>query len=347
MGIEICIKKQLGDYCLNVEFDSNSGRLAMLGASGSGKSLTLQCIAGIINPDSGRIVINGKILFDSQAKINISPRERKVGYLFQNYALFPTMTVTQNIGVGVKDKKDASVKVKDLIKKYNLEGLENLYPRQLSGGQQQRVALARMMASEPEIILLDEPFSALDHHLREQMRREVHSYLKDYKGIVILVSHDRDEVYQLSQEMVVIHEGKSVAWGKTTELFARTENFYVARLTGCKNIGMISAEKEGCYIKEWDLNFPILQKTQCFTHVGIRAHHIRVKKPEKEPYFELPVSELTVEEGLWECTISFKTSPSATENLLWKVSKTQWENLKFKELRILYLLEKDLLLLRY
>ena len=344
MGIDIAVKKGFGSYALDFRVKSDAKRVAILGASGSGKSLTLKSIAGVEMPDSGRIVVDGKVLYDSEMKINLSSRERRVGYLFQNYALFPTMTVEENIAVGIKDKKRRLEIVGAFIEKYNLQGLEKLYPTQLSGGQQQRVALARMMAAEPEVILLDEPFSALDHHLREEMQRELMHYLDDFSGTVLLVSHDRDEVYRLSEELVILQAGKSIAHGKTQQLFECPGTVAAARLTGCKNIGEMVTEP-GCYVRAWDLRLPVVAKRKNCTYVGVRAHHIRKDKPEGEPYFTIPVYELRVEEGLWECTISIKATPEAVEPLYWKLSKELWREIRDLELGELYLAEKDLLFL--
>ena len=155
MAIELDIQKNFKGFSLDVRLKGQDGPIGILGASGSGKSMTLRSIAGIETPDSGRIIINGKTVFDSEAKINLKPQERRVGYLFQNYALFPTMTVEKNIACGYRgEKSELSQKVADYIKRYHLEGLEKHLPSQLSGGQQQRVALARMMIGEPEVINL-------------------------------------------------------------------------------------------------------------------------------------------------------------------------------------------------
>ena len=145
MAVSVDIEKKLHGFTLKVKLESDGSPMGILGASGSGKSMTLRCIAGIQTPDSGRIVVNDKVLFDSEKKINLKPQERKVGYLFQNYALFPTMTVEKNIACGYRgDKKHLKAKVADYIERYQLNGLEKRYPGQLSGGQQQRVALARI-----------------------------------------------------------------------------------------------------------------------------------------------------------------------------------------------------------
>ena len=167
MALEVDIEKKLGDFRLRAAFTCDKGITGILGASGSGKSMTLKCIAGIERPDRGRIVLDGRVLFDSRQKINLKPQKRRVGYMFQNYALFPTMTVTQNIAAGQGISAD---RVREMIERFHLKGLEGHYPSELSGGQQQRVALARIMAYRPDLILLDEPFSALDDNLKERLR---------------------------------------------------------------------------------------------------------------------------------------------------------------------------------
>lgn len=187
MALEVHIVKKLHGFTLRVNFCTEGSNMGVLGASGSGKSMTLRCIAGIETPDEGRIVINGRTLFDSEKHINLKPQERRVGYLFQNYALFPTMTVEKNISCGFRgDKSERKKRVRDYLERYQLVGLEKRYPSQLSGGQQQRVALARMMIGEPEVILLDEPFSALDSYLKDVLQRDMVNFLQEYKGDMIL-----------------------------------------------------------------------------------------------------------------------------------------------------------------
>ena len=237
MSLYIEIKKKFKGFNLNVTFETNGEYLGILGASGSGKSMTLKCIAGIEAPDEGLIVLNGKVLFDSKEKINLKPQDRNIGYLFQNYALFPNMTVDENICSGLKmSKKEKVKKVEEMIKSFHLQGLEKKYPNQLSGGQQQRVSLARCIAYNPDVLLLDEPFSALDTHLKDQLQTEVLELLKLYDGEVLMVTHSRDEAYRFCKNIVIIEEGKSVLLGDTKEIFKQPKLLSVARLTGCKNI---------------------------------------------------------------------------------------------------------------
>ena len=183
MSLIIDIRKRFEKFKLNVSLEADNQVTGLLGASGCGKSMTLKCIAGIETPDEGRIVLGDRVLFDSERHINLSPQKRRVGYLFQNYALFPNMTVAQNIAVGVRDRSRLPETVSRLIRTFYLEGNEKKYPRQLSGGQQQRTALARILASEPRTILLDEPFSALDSHLKWQLEPEFKDVLDAFGGV--------------------------------------------------------------------------------------------------------------------------------------------------------------------
>jgi len=190
MGIEVDIKKRLGDFELNISFCAGNEFLALWGPSGSGKSLTLKCIAGIEEPDSGIIVIGDRVVYDSANNINIRPQERNTGLLFQDYALFPTMTVWKNIETVNRHKLD----IKHYIDTFRLNGLEKLYPHQLSGGQKQRTAMARMLITNPDIIMLDEPFNALDFELKDTLMAELKEMVEGLNKPAIIVSHNKDEV---------------------------------------------------------------------------------------------------------------------------------------------------------
>jgi len=289
MSILIDIRKTYKNFTLNVAFsagDGQTGRTGLLGASGCGKSLTLRCIAGIETPDSGYIEINGKTIFDSESKINLAPQLRNTGYLFQSYALFPTMTVSENIGIACgrgteaerKSKAYRKTKVRELLDRYQIGELADRYPSQLSGGQQQRVALARMLASDPEVILLDEPFSALDSFLRRQVEEELSRTLSQFPGSIIFVSHDRDEVFRFCEKMIILDGGSIAREGKRDEVFADPQTVSAARLTGCKNIAKaIKAGESRIAVPSWGL---ILETDRAvpdgIMHAGIRAHHIRI-----------------------------------------------------------------------
>lgn len=178
--LEVKIYKKLAEFDLDASFQVNDNILGLMGASGSGKSMTLKCIAGIETPDQGRIVLNGRVLFDSEKKINVPIQKRNVGYMFQSYALFPNMNVYENISVGLRARKvkDVDIVVQKVMQQFRVFELASRYPKQLSGGQRQRVALARLMAYEPDVLLLDEPFSALDEDLKKDLLQELKSELQ-------------------------------------------------------------------------------------------------------------------------------------------------------------------------
>ena len=309
--LKVNIQKKLKEFELEVDFELKKKRLGILGPSGCGKSMTLKSIAGIVNPDNGVVsltVDEENIYFDSNKKINLKPQKRNVGYLFQNYALFPNMTVEENIAVGVS--KDDKKTVSEMIKRFHLEGLEKRYPRQLSGGQQQRVALARILAYGPDVILLDEPFSAMDAFLKEQLRIELVNTLKDFDGFSIMVTHDRDEAFQFCDELIVLDKGKIIAKGDTYEIFENPRKVEVARLTGCKNISKIEIIDD-YHIKslDWGLTFEVSEKVSPnITHIGIRAHAFSAGKNNDVNAFdtknatlmEMPFEwEITLANGLW------------------------------------------------
>lgn len=287
MSLKVHIKKDFGSFKLEVDFDVENSTLALLGSSGSGKSITLKCIAGIEKPDEGYIELNGRVLFDSEKGINLSPQQRRVGYLFQDYALFPNMNVEQNIMCGLVNfeaepktsLKEKSLqkhqKIQELLEFFHLTGLEKHKPHQLSGGQQQRVALARILASNPELLLLDEPFSALDEHLRTGLELEMKSLIKDFAREVVLVTHNRDEAYIMSDTMVVLSQGQSLIQKNTKELFKDPEFLAVAIITGCKNYASCEIKNEKTiFVPDWGIELTVSKKVPIETkYVAIRAHY--------------------------------------------------------------------------
>lgn len=276
MAIEVKIQRKLNTFELNIDFKSDSKRIGILGASGCGKSMTLKSIVGIEPPESGLIKIEGKTVYDSENKVNLKPQKRNIGYLFQNYALFPTMTVEKNIAAGLKGKKQENAKrVREMIEKFQLTGLEKRFPAELSGGQQQRVALARIMAYKPDVILLDEPFSALDMYLKDRLQQELLELFEDYEGTVIMVSHSRDEVYRFSKELLIIDQGQIVAAGKTKELFQNPQRKEAARLTGCKNFTRaVYVDEHTAELTDWGITLHTEQRNipENINYIGYRAH---------------------------------------------------------------------------
>ena len=244
MALFVDIEKKLASFDLRMKFEMQDEVLALLGGSGSGKSMTLKCIAGIEKPDKGRIILDGRVLFDSEKHINLKPQDRGVGYLFQQYALFPNMTVYQNIVCGVKgamkragaensgrsiSKTEKEKMIGDIIDLVHLNGLEEKKSKQISGGEQQRVALARILVNQPDALLLDEPFSALDASLRKNLVRETYNLMKDYGKSVIFVTHDQKEAFRLSESVALIEQGEITRMGKKEDIFERVmiENYRI------------------------------------------------------------------------------------------------------------------------
>ena len=280
MALYVNIKKTLGAFCLDVSFEIGEDIMAILGTSGCGKSMTLKCIAGIEKPDRGQIILNGRTLFDSEKKINLPPQQRRVGYMFQDYALFPNMTVAGNIAAGIREKDKAlrEAMVREYMRRFHVAELENHYPSQLSGGQKQRVAMARMLASEPELIMLDEPFSALDAHLKWALEQEVRETLHRVGRTCLFVSHSRDEVYRLSELVGVMDAGHMDHVKPVRQLFEAPQTRTAAILSGCRNITPARRLSEHALeIPGWGLSLRLERDIpEDIAWVGIRAHYFRI-----------------------------------------------------------------------
>lgn len=278
MPLTVEIEKKLAAFALNLSFTADDAPLSILGASGAGKTMLLRCIAGLERPNRGRIVLGQRILLDSERRIRMPARDRRVGMLFQNYALFPHRTVEENVRFGLSGaaRESADQRVSEVLARTHAAGFERRYPRQLSGGEQQRVALARALAIEPEALLLDEPLSALDTQLRSQMEAQLQETFSTYKRPALLVTHNIEEAYRLSKKLLVLSRGQIAAYGDREEVFARPPSTEVARLTGCKNFSRARASSEnaveaidwGCQLR---ISQPISKNVE---HVGVRAHHI-------------------------------------------------------------------------
>ena len=327
MSLLVDVSKDYGSFQLKVQLEHSQGILGMLGASGSGKSMTLKLIAGILTPDKGRIVLNDQVLFDSEKRINLPPQKRRVGYLFQNYALFPNMTVEKNILCGLHREKNSTQRKKKLLEITELFQIQELlgqYPAQLSGGQQQRVALARILVSEPELLLLDEPFSALDFYLRDKLQIQILEILRKFKRDVIFVSHSRDEVYHLCNQVALIDGGQILEKGNTKEVFANPGSRIGAALTGCKNIA--AAVKTGEYeveVPEWGISLKTAKPVkENICAVGIRAHYFHPKG--RENVYAVQFSQ--VMEEPFETTVMFryKNQAAGAQDLWWRLSKERW-----------------------
>lgn len=278
MPLEVRLAKRLPEYTLEVAFTAGDEPLAILGPSGAGKTMLLRCIAGLERPDRGRIALRSRVLLDTERGVQVAARDRRVGLLFQHYALFPHRTVAENIafGLGFLESGEKEQRVRSLLERAQIAALGNRYPRQLSGGEQQRAALARALSIEPDVLLLDEPLSALDTHLRSQMEALLQETFTVYRRPALLVTHNVEEAYRLSREMLVLSRGRVAAFGPREEVLRKPPSLEVARLTGCKNFSRARAVEDGIVEAiDWGCRL----RTAHFlsrppVHVGIRAHHI-------------------------------------------------------------------------
>ncbi|MSQ48219.1 MAG: ABC transporter ATP-binding protein [Deltaproteobacteria bacterium] len=236
--LEVTLQKRLDGFMLDVAFIAANELVVLFGPSGAGKSLTLQAIAGTIHPDAGRIVIDNQIVYDSEQHLDLPPQVRRVGYVPQHYALFPHLTAAANIGFGLAhlSRAEREQRVQDMVTLFDLQGLTHRRPRELSGGQQQRVALARALAVRPRLLLLDEPFAALDLALRESLREEL-AQVQARTGItVVMVTHDLTDAFALGHRILVYEAGRVIQHGTREEVFFHPATRHVAELVGTRNI---------------------------------------------------------------------------------------------------------------
>lgn len=238
MSLFVDIKKRFENFTLDVQLEAGAETIGLLGASGCGKTLTMRCVAGIETPDEGRIVVNDTVFFDSEQNINLSPQRRKTALLFQNYMLFPNLTVEENVGAGIPQSvssKERQCIIEDELRRFSLRGFNTRYPAQLSGGQQQRVALARMLAARPGILMLDEPFSALDAHLKGVLEQNLVSLFDAFEGSILYVSHDIDEALRFCDRIAVMEAGRVMELASGDDLVSHPQSSAGIKLSGCKN----------------------------------------------------------------------------------------------------------------
>jgi molybdate ABC transporter permease protein len=334
--LTVDIQKQLRDFFLDVSFNADRTPLGLLGASGAGKSTIVRCIAGLETPDRGRIVLNGKVLFDFDRGINLPSRDRNCGFLFQNYALFPHLTVAENIAFGIPNGTPNS-KIKQEVAKQllavDLTEMADCYPGELSGGQQQRVALARAKASKPEILLLDEPFSALDTYLRDKQEKLLRKTLITYQGVTLFITHNLEEAYRVCSNLMVVDRGKAISYDAKQNIFERPNYFRVAQLTGCRNFSRAVAISPN-QIKALDWNCilnSIEPVSSSIDSLGIRAHQLTFPKTNTAAN-TFPCWLATLSETQHRITLYLKLHqpPETPEdyNLQAEVFKEKWLELK-------------------
>ncbi|MBI4635225.1 MAG: ABC transporter ATP-binding protein [Candidatus Rokubacteria bacterium] len=236
--VAVAIAKRFAGFTLDVGWEAERSVVGLFGPSGAGKTLTLQCLAGLIRPDAGRIVVDGRVFFDAAAGVDLPPQRRRIGYVFQGYALFPHLTVARNVAFGLRDRPrpERARRAAEVIERLGLGGLEHRYPRELSGGQRQRVALGRALAIDPALLLLDEPLSALDAPLRRALRDELREVLTGWGTAAVVVTHDFTEAYRLADRIVVYAGGRVIQSAPRAQLLWQPASESVARIIGIRNI---------------------------------------------------------------------------------------------------------------
>lgn len=336
MELRVEIEKRLPGFTLEAAFRAGPEPLGILGGSGSGKTLTLRSIAGLETPTRGRIELGGRVVFDSASGVHLPSRKRNVGMVFQNYALFPHLNVAENIGFGLDrfSRGEREERVRREIRAMHLEGLERRTPRELSGGQEQRVALARALAPDPQALLLDEPFSALDTYLRSRLERQLLETLRSYRGVAVLVSHNLEEVFRVCANLVVLSEGRVAAAGPKEEIFERPASLRVAELTGCKNFSKARAMEGGrVEATDWGVTLRVAQDIPGrLGHAGVRANHLRITGSSESGENTFPCWLAAVTETPFRRTLYLKlNAPADGEgdyHLQVEILKEKWESLK-------------------
>ena len=287
------------DFDLAPKFELGPEMAVLFGASGAGKSLTLRALAGLEKPDRGTIHLNGHALFDSEEDIDLPPQDRRIGYVPQHYALFPHQSVAKNIAFGLHDLPRASraTRVSELLTRMRLEPFADRRPGELSGGQQQRTALARALARRPDLLLMDEPFAAVEEDLRAHLREELLRIQKEFAIPVLLVTHSRAEAYAMAERLVVIREGQVVQTGSRDDVFRRPRTPGVARLMGMTNILQVTVADGSApeLLTDWGnlkliIGTPDSYATGSSLAVGIRPEEIRIAAAESQIR---PANELT------------------------------------------------------
>jgi molybdate transport system ATP-binding protein/molybdate transport system permease protein len=356
-ALEVSITKRLSSFTLDVSFTANRAPIGLLGASGAGKSMVLRAIAGLVRPDAGHISLDGRALFDAASGRHEPVRLRRIGLLFQNYALFPHLTVQQNIAFGLKHlaAPERARRTAEQIAAMHLSGFEDRYPGKLSGGQQQRVALARALAPTPAALLLDEPFSALDTHLRSELEHQLRESLQSYPGVTLIVSHNLEELYRLCGEFVVLEKGSVIASGDRDEIFGRPPNRATARLTGCKNFSRARALPERGLVEatDWGCSLQVTQAVPAtLAHIAIRAHHIGLDVPSQTASTErnwFPVWMSAATEGPFRVTLYLRFhGPSTTgsdHHLQLEITREKWAAIRSHPLPWMVRLDPDRLFL--
>ncbi len=317
--LRVDIEKRWGNFFLRAQFEIGAEILALFGASGAGKTMTLNCIAGLVAPDRGTLRLGERVLFDAMARVNVPTRARRIGYVFQNYALFPHLTVRENIAFGLRGK--VAARTDEMLELVGLTALAKRYPAQLSGGQQQRVALARALAPQPALLLLDEPFSALDAPTRMQLRSELLNLQRALKIPTVFVTHDLGEAYFLADQWAVMADGAILQIAEPGSVLRQPNCLLVARAIGVKNIlpGIIEAcDPTGCRVRIGEVSIdtpPYPMPVGRRVNVCLRAERIMLLRPER--------AKISTNENLLRGEIVRVMSDEMTATLFFRASEAR------------------------
>jgi ABC-type sulfate/molybdate transport systems ATPase subunit len=348
MTLRVEIAKRLPEFELDVTLAAESAPVAILGPSGAGKSMLLRCIAGIERPDRGRITLGERVLFDSERHIQIPARTRRIGMLFQGDSLFPHRTVAENVSFGLHALPPAerAARAANWIARTHIQGLEHRTPRELSGGEHQRVALARALATEPDALLLDEPLTALDTHLRSRVEAQLQDTFSTFRRPLLLVTHNIEEAYRLGDKLLLLDRGRVIAFGAKEDIFQRPPTLVAAQLTGCKNFSRAKRVGENeIEAVDWECRLRVsstaVSGSRTIQYAGIRAHHIEfggVDFDEKAQSGDaaaniLPCLPVRVSETPFRVTLYLRLDQapgdSAPHHLQAEVYKEKWQ--KFRD----------------
>ena len=286
MTLEAVFRARVGDFELDVTLDAGDDVVVLYGRSGSGKTLTLRTIAGLLRPSDGRIAVGGRTVFDADGGVDLAPQRRRVGYVIQDSTLFPHMDVLHNVLIGVESDADARDRWTALRALLSIEGLDGRRPHELSGGQQQRVALARALVRPTEVLLLDEPFSALDEALREELRAELLRLRREYGLPILFVTHDLREAHLLGDRVAVIDGGRLLQFAEREQVFRRPASRRVAELTGVRNIFAGEVEGGRVLVRGLPLRAATAGAANGVVDVAIRAERCNLRR--FDPDGELP-----------------------------------------------------------
>ena len=332
--LEVDIQKQLPSFLLDITFKVDSDRpLGILGTSGAGKTTLLRCIAGLETPDRGLIVLDGRTLYDSAKGIDLPPQKRAVGFLFQDYALFPHLSVADNIAFGMPVARSPEAIIQEVAKQLqqmNLTSMSDRLPNQLSGGEQQRVALARVLASKPELTLLDEPFSALDSNLKTQLLKLWQKLLSNYSGSTIYVTHNLSEAYRLCPQLLIIDRGVAIACGQREDILYRPPNFGAAKIIGCNISAAKKIAPQTTRAIDWQCDLQVSEIPENIKQVAIHSRSIIFTRAKEINTFAVWLTTYDLLPHRVTLYLKLHSSANSLEDysLLAEVSLERWQQLQ-------------------